>query len=132
MGDHAKGYRRSSASGFPEGRAVTVEESLAALVDRFNRKVARTPALADELRGVARTIGIRLGEAGSYAVDLANGQLTNLRSGVPARVDLAIKTDLATFEGLVSKEIGPMKAIVTRRLAIDGSLEDKLLLRRLL
>jgi len=111
---------------------VTVEESLAALVDRFNRKVARTPALADELRGVARTIGIRLGEAGSYAVDLANGQLTNLRSGVPARVDLAIKTDLATFEGLVSKEIGPMKAIVTRRLAIDGSLEDKLLLRRLL
>lgn len=111
---------------------MTVEETLAGLVDRFNRKVARTPALAEELRGVARTIAIRLGDAGSYAVDLTNGRLTNLRSGAPSRADLAIRTDLATFEGLVTKEIGPMKAIVTRRLAIEGSLEDKLLLRRLL
>jgi putative sterol carrier protein len=111
---------------------MTVEETLESLVDRFNRKVARTPALADELRGIARTIAIRLGDAGSYAVDLADGRLTNLRSGSPSRVDLSIATDVATFEGLVTKEIGPMKALVTRRLAIDGSLEDKLLLRRLL
>jgi putative sterol carrier protein len=111
---------------------MTVEETLASLVDRFNRKVARTPALAEELRGVARTIAIRLGDAGSYSVDLADGRLTNLRSGAPSRVDLSIATDLRTFEGLISKEIGPMKALVTRRLALDGSLEDKLLLRRLL
>lgn len=111
---------------------MSVEETLASLVDRFNRKVEHSPALADELRGVGRTIAIRLGPAGSYAVDLAEGRLTNLRSGAPSRADLSIDTDLATFEGLVAKEIGPMKAIVTRRLSIDGSLEDKLLLRRLL
>jgi len=111
---------------------MSVEETLTSLVDRFNRKVARTPALREELRGVARTIAIRLGEAGSYAVDLADGHLGNLRRGPPAHVDLSITTDVRTFEGLVTKEIGPMKALVTRRLAIDGSLEDKLLLRRLL
>ena len=111
---------------------MTIEETLAQLVDRFNRKVERTPALAEELRGVARTIAIRLSDVGSYAVDLSEGHLTNLRSGAPARADLSVATDRATFEGLVSKEIGPMKALVTRRLAIDGSLEDKLLLRRLL
>ncbi len=111
---------------------MSAEEMLTSLVDRFNRKVARTPALADELRGIARTIAIRLGDAGSYAVDLADGHLSNLRKEAPAHVDLAIATDLATFQGLVTKEIGPMKALVTRRLAIDGSLEDKLLLRRLL
>jgi len=111
---------------------MTVEETLRSLVDRFNHRVERTPALADELRGIDRTIAIRLGSAGSFAVDLANGRLTNLRTGAPPRVDLAIVTDVATFEGLVAKEIGPMKALVTRRLSIDGSLEDKLLLRRLL
>ncbi len=111
---------------------MTVEETLASLVERFNRKVERTPALAEELRGLARTIAIRLGDAGSYAVDLADGRLKNLRSGAPARADLSIATDLATFEGLIAKEIGPMKALVTRRLSLDGSLEDKLLLRRLL
>jgi putative sterol carrier protein len=111
---------------------MTIEETLAGLVERFNRKVERTPALADELRGASRTIAIRLGASGNYAVDLAEGRLRNLRSGAPSRADLSITTDVATFEGLVSKEIGPMKALVTRRLAIDGSLEDKLLLRRLL
>jgi len=111
---------------------VTVEETLVALVERFNRKVERTPALAEELQGLRRTIAIRLGSSGSYAVDLTDGRLANLRSGAPAKADLAITTDVATFEGLVAKEIGPMKALVTRRLAIDGSLEDKLLLRRLL
>ncbi len=111
---------------------MTVEETLAGLVDRFNRKVERTPALAEELRGVGRTIAIRLGSSGTFAVDLANSRLTNLRSGAPAKADLSIATDLETFEGLISKEVGPMKALVTRRLTLDGSLEDKLLLRRLL
>ena len=111
---------------------MTIEETLAGLVERFNRKVERTPALADELRGVSRTIVIRLGPSGSFAVDLTGGRLRNLRSGAPDRADLSIATDAATFEGLVTKEIGPMKALVTRRLAIDGSIEDKLLLRRLL
>ena len=111
---------------------MTIDQTLASLVDRFNRKVAGTPALADELRGVARTIAIRLGDAGSYAVDLADGRLTNLRRGAPAHADLAIATDPATFEGLIRKEIGPMKALAMRKLSLDGSLEDKLLLRRLL
>ncbi len=111
---------------------MTVEETLAGLVDRFNRKVERTPALAEELHGLARTIAIRLGSAGTFAVDLANGRLTNLRTGAPGKADLSITTDLATFEGLIAKEVGPMKALVTRRLTLDGSLEDKLLLRRLL
>lgn len=111
---------------------MTVEEALASLVDRFNRKVERTPGVAEELDGLSRTIVIRFTDAGSYAVDLARGRLTNLRSGAPNHADLKISTDERTFEELVRKELGPMKAIVTRRLSIDGSLEDKLLLRRLL
>jgi putative sterol carrier protein len=111
---------------------MTVEETLASLVDRFNRHVDRTPAMAEELQGVSRTIVIRLTDAGSYAVDLSAGRLGNLRSGAPPKADLTVTTDEATFRGLVQKEIGPMKAIVTRKLSIDGSLEDKLLLRKLL
>jgi putative sterol carrier protein len=111
---------------------VTVEETLASLVDRFNRHADRTPAMADELQGIERTIGIRLTDGGTYAVDLTKGRLKNLRTGAPPKADLTITTDVATFHGLVQKEIGPMKALVTRRLAIDGSLDDKLLFRKLL
>ena len=111
---------------------MMIEETLTSLVDRFNRHVEQTPAMAEELQGVSRTIVIRLTDSGSYSVDLAGGRLRNLRSGAPTHADVTVTTDEATFRGLVNKDIGPMKALVTRKLSIDGSLEDKLLLRRLL
>ena len=111
---------------------MTVEETLASIVDRFNRHTERNPATKEELDGIERTIQIRLSDGGTYAVDLAHGKLGNLRSGSPVRADVTIRTDTATFRALVTKEIGPMKALVTRKLAIDGSLEDKLLFRKLL
>lgn len=111
---------------------MTVEETLASVVDRFNRHAAHNPAVAEELDGIERTIRIRLTDGATYAVDLVKGRLENLRTGGGPRADVTITTDEATFHGLVRKEIGPMKALVTRKLAIDGSLEDKLLFRRLL
>jgi putative sterol carrier protein len=111
---------------------MTVEETLASLVDRFNRHATQNPATADELDGMERTIQIRLTDAATYAVDLKDGRLANLRSGGVPKADVTITTDVATFHRLVQKEIGPMKALVTRKLTIDGSLEDKLLFRKLL
>ncbi|EQD56004.1 sterol binding protein [mine drainage metagenome] len=111
---------------------MTIEETLASLVDRFNRHAARNPATAEELGGIERTIVVRLTDEGTYAVDLHDGRLENLRSGGAAHPDVTITTDAATFRGLVAKEIGPMKALVTRKLSIDGSLEDKLRFRKLL
>ena len=108
-----------------------IEETLVGLVDRFNRHADRTPAVREELAGLERTIAIRLKDGPSYSVDLKDGRLQNLRSGL-ARADVTITTDRETFDGLVRKDIGPMKALVTRRLAIEGRLEDKLLFRKLL
>jgi putative sterol carrier protein len=111
---------------------MTVEETLASLVDRFNRHATQNPATAEELAGIERTIQIHLTDGDTYAVDLKAGRLANLRSGAAKQPDMTITTDVATFHGLVRKEIGPMKALVTRKLSIDGSLEDKLLFRKLL
>jgi len=109
-----------------------IEETLVGLVDRFNRHAERNPAVEEELDGLTRTIAIRITDERSYAVDLLGGRLTNLRTGANGHADMTITTDQVTFDQLVRKEIGPMKALVTRKLQIDGSLEDKLLFRKLL
>ena len=108
-----------------------IEETLAGLVDRFNRHAEKSPAVREELAGLERTISIRFTDGPTYSVELRDGRLQNLRTG-NSRSDLTITTDTSTFDGLVRKEIGPMKALVTRRLAIEGRLEDKLLFRKLL
>jgi putative sterol carrier protein len=109
-----------------------IEETLVSLVERFNRRAAAQPAVREELGSLRRTIEVHVTDEGRYSVDLRDGQLQNLRTGAADHPDLTITTDEATFHGLVKKELGPMKALVTRRLKIDGSLEDKLLFRKLL
>jgi putative sterol carrier protein len=109
-----------------------IEETLASIVERFNRHAEKNPGLTEELRGIHRTIAIRLADGRAYGVELKDGRLTNLVSAAPPKADVTIRTDAETFVGLARKEIGPMKALVTRKLAIDGSLDDKLLFRKLL
>ncbi len=60
---------------------MTIEETLTSLVDRFNRHVERTPAMAEELQGVSRTIVIRLTDSGSYSVDLAGDACATCGAG---------------------------------------------------
>lgn len=111
---------------------MTVEEELASLVDRFNRRAETHPALSEELSGLERTIHLRLTDGGSYAVELRGGRLGALCAPAAGPADITITTDVTTFQGLVRKEIGPMKAIFAQKLKIEGSLDDKLLFRRLL
>jgi putative sterol carrier protein len=109
-----------------------IEDALRQLVERFNRKADRTPSIQEELAGISRSITLKLAHGASYTIDLRDGHLRDLRPGVNGSADVTISTDAATFEGLMTKEIGPMKALVTRKLSIEGSLEDKLLFRKLL
>ena len=62
---------------------MTVEEAIQSLVERFNRHVEQTPAMAEELQGLSRTIVIRLTDAGSYSVDLSAGRLRTCGAGRP-------------------------------------------------
>jgi putative sterol carrier protein len=109
-----------------------IETALRDIVERFNRRAERTASVREELAGLERTVTVRFTDGVSYSVDLKDGRLQNLRSGVAPKADLTIRTDAATFESLLKREMGPIKAIVLRKLTIDGSLEDKLLFRKLL
>ena len=109
-----------------------IEQTLAELVDRFNRHAALTPSVGEELKGIHRTIALKLADGRAFGVELSEGRLGHLTTTMPAKPDVTIRTDADTFLALVRRETGPMKALVTGKLAIDGSLDDKLLFRKLL
>ena len=111
---------------------AVIEETLASLVERFNRHAQQNPAVKSELAGLQRSIAIHFSDSDHFLLELKDGALGGLRTGNSTKTDLTIRTDTATFLGLVHRDIGPMKALVTRKLVIEGSLEDKLLFRKLL
>ncbi len=109
-----------------------IEETLVSMVDRFNSHVHRNPAVKQELREIRRTIELHLTDGDTFQIILKDSQLSLPVKADGTKPDVKIITDRETFNGLVKKEIGPMKALVTRKLVIEASLEDKILLRRLL
>jgi putative sterol carrier protein len=108
-----------------------IEEVLVSVVERFNRHVQKNPAVLKELKDMTRSIEIHFTDGKTYHLALKDAHLSLPAEGDGAKADVKITTDSKTFEGLVNKDIGPMKALFTRKLFIDATLEDKLLLRRL-
>ena len=108
-----------------------IEEDLVALVDRFNRHAQKNPAVHNEVKDLVRSIQVKFTDGECYHIELKDGMLSLPGGANGAKPEITITTDTKTFEGLIRKEIGPMKALVTRKLVIDASLEDKILLRRL-
>jgi|GEM_PF-393476 putative sterol carrier protein len=109
-----------------------IEETLVGLVERFNRHARQNPGVREELRGKNRVIQLDLTNGETYHFELRDGELTFPRTGNGRAPDVRILTDLSTFEGLVRKEIGPIKAMFSGRLRVEATLEDKILLRRLI
>ncbi len=107
-----------------------MEERIRGLVERFNRKVVEDDRLRGELEGVDRTIAIEAGEE-RYHLRLHGSHLGEPARGEVANPDIRVSADRATMEGLLAREIPPMKAVATGKLKIKASLEDMLRLRKL-
>lgn len=109
-----------------------IESTLVSMVDRFNSHVEHNPAIRQELKDVERVIELHLTDGDTFQIILKDAQLSLPVKSNGEKPHVRIVTDKATFDGLVKKELGPMKALVTRKLVIEATLEDKILLRRLL
>ncbi len=73
--------------------------------------------------------------------DLGKIFYTNIEKGVPGdliegkpegKIHVRISTDAATWKGIMSGEIGGMKAYTSKRLKVKGSMPDLLKLQKLM
>ena len=109
-----------------------MEEILRELIDKFNKKALEDEKMRKELEGIKRTIQVEFKDGESYNFMIDNARILNFSKGAVANPDLKIISDTKTFDALMKREMGPMKALATGKLKIEGSLEDKLRLRKLL
>ena len=114
------------------GQLVNIEETLRTLIARFNSKASEDEKLRTELEGMTRKIEVEMRDGESYNFVLENTQLINFSKGRIDEPDIRIISDTKSFEALINREMGPMKALVTGKVRIEASLEDKLRLRKIL
>ncbi|MFQ5884327.1 MAG: SCP2 sterol-binding domain-containing protein [Thermoplasmata archaeon] len=108
-----------------------LEELLTGAIDKFNKKVEKDEKLQKEFEGLTRKIFIEVTDGNNYHFVLDNKRITNFGEGDIESPDIKIISDTNTIVGLFNKEMGPMKALATKKLKLKGSLHDMLRIRKL-
>jgi len=108
-----------------------LEDELKRAIDNFNTRAATDEKLQGEIRGKSRTVLLEMTDSESFNFPLKDSRLGPLARGKIANPDIHVTTDSVTMEALMKKEMGPMKALVTKRLKLTKiSMEDLNTLRK--
>ena len=79
---------------------------------------------------MAKLIQVELEEGDIYHFKLENGSVDGLHRGGVENPDIRVIASADTLRRLWSRELRVMKALVTKKLQVKGSMEDLLRLRR--
>jgi hypothetical protein len=108
-----------------------LEDELKRAIETFNQKAQIDEKLQCEIRGKLRTVLLEMTDTESFNFTLQDCRLGPLGKGKIDSPDIHITTDSVTMEALMKKEMGPMKALVTKRLKLTKiSMEDLNTLRK--
>jgi putative sterol carrier protein len=107
-----------------------LERLLNEAIDKFNAKAAEDAALARELEGVRKTVQVEVEDGEWYHFVLENSRVGELLHGPVDNPDIRVIASTETLTKLWTKELRVMKAFVTKRLQVKGSIEDLLRLKK--
>ena len=79
---------------------------------------------------MTKLIQVELEEGDVYHFRLENGSVNGLNKGGIENPDIRVIASADTLRRLWSRELRVMKALVTKKLQVKGSMEDLLRLRR--
>ena len=106
------------------------EELLRAAIEKFNAKVREDAELAKELEGVSKVVQVEIEDGEWYHFRLQNCAVEGPYKGAVDKPDIRVIASEDTLRRLWNRELRPMKAFVTKKLQVKGSLEDLMRLRR--
>ncbi len=113
------------------GQMDMLEEELRRAIESFNKRSDTDERLRAELEGKTRAVFIELTDAEGYHFTLRESKIHDFGRGALPSPDIHITTDSATLEALMKRQMGPMKALVTKRLRLTKiSMEDLATVRK--
>ncbi len=100
-------------------------------IEKFNEKLKSDDELQKILNGVERVVQIDIVDGLMYYTRVKNNHADRLQRGMVVNPDIAIQTDRRTLYGLINKKIDPIDAyLISKKIRIEASLEDKLMIRK--
>ena len=108
---------------------MTTQDRIQNLIDKFHDKMDRDEAARNEVAHLAKTFNIDLGDGG-YSLRLADARIVDFKDEVLPAADVTLSVSEADLNALIDGTLRPMKAYITKRIRIDGRLEDMMFLKK--
>ena len=101
--------------------------------EKFNERADDDPIFAARVSDFNKTIIFCLDDGGSYCFTLTNGRVPAIFEANPRTPhDIKIMSNSRDLLALLSGELDPMKALLGRKVRINGGLKDVAFLKRFL
>jgi len=98
----------------------------------FNNRSAKDQIFRDSLLGFEKNIAFTLTDNDSYWFQITKGTVPSINKGIPLRSDIKLISNTESLLAILSGALDPMKAMMTGKLKISGSISDVLWLKKFL
>ncbi|MEX2690214.1 MAG: SCP2 sterol-binding domain-containing protein [Candidatus Njordarchaeales archaeon] len=104
------------------------ETAINEVIERFSN-----PEITKSLANFTRTLKLEFPDIKTlYVLNIENGQLKEVKKESVEKADISVSMNSDTFIGVINKTISPVKAYMTGKIKVKGSMSDLLKLRKVL
>ncbi len=110
---------------------MTMEEQIKGLIDKFNSKMSKDEKTRDEIKHLTKTFNIDL-ETEKYSFKLENAEMFDFKNEATADADVTIISTPENLQKLIDGDLRPMRAYLTKKIKIEGKIQDLMFLKKFL
>lgn len=108
---------------------MTMETQLRELVDKFNDKMANDEKTRDEVKHLTKTVNIDL-DTEKYSFKLEDAVISDFRNETIENADVTITSTPENLQKMLEGELRPMRAYLTKKIKIEGKIQDLMFLKK--
>ena len=108
---------------------MTMEEQLRALVDKFNNKMSEDEETRKEVEHIKKTANIDL-DTEKYSFKVENAQISDFKCEPIENADITLTSTPENLQKMLDGELRPMRAYLTKKIKIEGKIQDIMFLKK--
>lgn len=110
---------------------MAIQEQLQGLVSKFNMKMEEDEEVRKEVAPLKKTFNFDLGDE-TYSFRLENAMISDFKPEMVREADVVVTCSAEDFRKILDGDLRPMRAFVTKKIRIEGKIQDLMFLKKFL
>lgn len=106
-----------------------MEPAIQTMIDKFHGKMEKDEKMREEVMPLKKILNIDLGTE-HYSIKLENSKIIDFKPQKSDDADITLISTPESLQAMLDGTLRPMKAYVTKKIAIQGKIQDLMFLKK--